>query len=54
MSQWREGQIEYLEAADKAGSFAFVALGADAAMEGIDQWLKCYGTQMMKSGLKSN
>lgn len=50
MSRWQKGQIDYLEAAHNAGSFVLVALGADAAMEGIEQWLKCYGTQMMKNG----
>lgn len=35
LSSWQKGQIDYLKAAHDAGSFAFVALGADAAMEGI-------------------
>ncbi len=44
-SKWQPGQIDYLEAAHKQGSFACVALGADAAMEFIRECLKT-----MKSG----
>lgn len=39
LSSWKKGQQEYLKAAHDAGSFAFVALGADAAMEGIERYL---------------
>lgn len=39
-SKWQDGQKEYLDAAQKAGAFACVALGADAAMEAFDEWLK--------------
>lgn len=39
-SSWQPGQEEYLEAAQKAGAFACVALGADAAMEALEEWLK--------------
>lgn len=38
-SKWQDGQREYLEAAQKAGAFACVALGADAAMEAFEKWL---------------
>lgn len=38
-SKWQDGQREYLEAAQKAGAFACVALGADAAMEALEKWL---------------
>lgn len=40
LSAWQKGQIDYLKAAHEAGSFVFVALGADAAMEGIEEWLR--------------
>ena len=38
-SAWQDGQIEYLTAAHKAGTFACVALGCDAAWEAFNQWL---------------
>jgi hypothetical protein len=38
-SSWQDGQKEYLEAAKRAGAFACVALGADAAMEALEEWL---------------
>lgn len=39
-SSWQSGQEDYLESAQKAGAFACVALGADAAMEAFEEWLK--------------
>lgn len=47
LSSWQKGQIDYLKAAHDAGSFVFVALGADAAMEGIREWIT---THMIKNG----
>lgn len=38
-SSWQDGQLEYLEAAKRAGAFACVALGADAATEAFEEWL---------------
>lgn len=38
-SEWQDGQIGYLEAAHAQGAFVCVALGADAAMEALTQWL---------------
>lgn len=38
-SQWQEGQIEYLEAAKAQGAFVCVALGWEAAMEAVEEWL---------------
>lgn len=38
-SQWQEGQQEFLYAAQKAGSFVCIALGADAAWEAFDDYL---------------
>lgn len=49
LSSWQKGQQEYLLAAHRAGSFAFVALGADAAMEGVQCYLT-YISQTTKSG----
>lgn len=48
LSSWQKGQIDYLKAAHDAGSFVFVALGADAAMEGIEEWLRT--TRMTRNG----
>lgn len=39
-SRWEDGQVEYLEAAEAAGCFACVALGADAATEAFEEWVK--------------
>lgn len=40
MSQWQDGQLEYLEAAHKAGAFVCVALGYAAAWEALSDYLK--------------
>jgi len=37
-SHWQEGQLEYLHAAQDAGAFACVALGAVAAWEAFLAW----------------
>lgn len=39
LSQWQDGQVEYLTAAHKAGAFACVALGHDAAWQAFNDWL---------------
>lgn len=39
-SKWEPGQVDYLETAKQAGCFVCVALGADAATEAFDQWVK--------------
>lgn len=36
---WQDGQIGYLEAAQSAGAFVCVALGASAAWEAFGDWL---------------
>ncbi len=36
---WQDGQIEYLTAAQGAGAFACVALGANAAWEALREWI---------------
>jgi len=41
-SRWQKGQQEYLEAAHNAGAFVCVALGADAALEALEDFLKYY------------
>lgn len=43
-SAWQPGQLEYLEAAARAGAFACVALGADAAGGAFDEWLATVAT----------
>lgn len=37
-SNWQDGQIEYLEAAQAAGAFVCIALGAAAAWQAFDEW----------------
>lgn len=39
-STWQDGQIDYLQAAQKAGAYACVALGALAAWEAFNTWLE--------------
>jgi len=39
-SRWQEGQQEYLKAAQDAGAFVCVALGADAAIEALQAYLE--------------
>lgn len=43
LSTWQPGQIDYLEAAAKAGAFACVALGAEAAWGAFEEWLGAMG-----------
>jgi hypothetical protein len=38
LSKWQEGQIPYLEAAQDAGAFTCVALGAAAAWSAFEEW----------------
>ncbi len=37
-SQWQQGQLPYLRAAQQAGAFVCVALGAKAAWEAFEDW----------------
>ena len=39
LSAWQDGQQEYLAAAKRAGAFACVALGAEAAWHAFKEWL---------------
>jgi len=39
-SRWQDGQVEYLEAAQKAGAFVCVALGCDAAWQASVEWIE--------------
>lgn len=39
-SRWQDGQVPYLNAAHAAGSFSCVALGAAAAWEALEDWIK--------------
>lgn len=39
-SQWKKGQREYLQAAQDRGAFCCVALGWEAAMEAVREWLQ--------------
>ncbi len=38
-SHWQPGQMEYLEISQEAGAFAFLALGWEAAVQALDDWL---------------
>lgn len=38
-SKWQDGQLEYLDAAQKAGAFVCVALGAEAAKQAVQDWI---------------
>ena len=42
-SSWQDVQIEYLQAAQNAGAFVCVALGANGATEAFNHWLAEYG-----------
>ena len=37
-SKWQDGQLEFLEASQKQGAFACVALGYVAALEALKNW----------------
>ena len=39
-SKWQDGQIEFLTAAQNAGSFVCVALGAVAAWQAFEEWTR--------------
>ncbi len=39
-SVWQPGQLEYLEAAKKAGAFVCVALGWEAVIQAVEDWQK--------------
>jgi len=39
-AKWQAGQQEYLAAAQAAGAFACLALGADAAWQAFEEWLE--------------
>jgi len=38
-SKWQDGQIAYLDAAQRAGAFTCVALGNLGALEAFEAWL---------------
>lgn len=40
LSKWQDGQQAYLAAAQNAGCFACVSLGAEAAWEAFEEWRK--------------
>lgn len=39
-SAWQPGQVEYLQAAERAGAFACVALGYKGAWDAFEEWAK--------------
>ncbi len=38
LSKWQQGQLPYLRAAQQAGAFVCVALGAKAAWQAFEEW----------------
>lgn len=42
LSKWQDGQIEYLEAAQKLGAFVCIALGAKAAWQAFEEYREKY------------
>lgn len=44
-SRWQDGQLDYLEAAQKSGAFVCIALGADAAWQAFEAWRTENGKQ---------
>lgn len=38
LSAWQEGQVDYLEAAQDAGAFACIGLGASGAWAAFERW----------------
>lgn len=52
-STWQKGQVEYLKAAHGMGAFVCVALGADAAIEAIECYLRIT-TKTTPSGSKTS
>jgi len=39
-SAWQDGQLTYLQAAERAGAFACVALGWEAAWQALGVWIE--------------
>jgi len=39
-SRWQDGQLEFLEASIKQGAFVCVALGYEAALLAVEDWIK--------------
>ena len=39
-SRWQDGQLEFLEASQNLGAFACVALGYEAALNAVNDWIK--------------
>lgn len=42
LSQWQDGQMEYLQEARRLGAFACVALGAESAWTAFSEWRTQY------------
>jgi len=39
-SRWQDGQLEFLQTSQKLGAFVCVALGYEAALQALNDWLK--------------
>jgi hypothetical protein len=43
LSQWKDGQKEYLQSASRVGCFAVLAFGCDAAWDALQDWIAHVG-----------
>jgi len=39
-SKWQDGQLDFLQTSQKLGAFVCVALGYEAALQALNDWLK--------------
>ena len=39
-SRWQDGQLDFLQTSQKLGAFVCVALGYEAALQALNDWLK--------------
>ena len=44
LSQWESRQLDFLLAAQESGAFVCVAFGYEAALEGVEEWLRSHAT----------
>jgi hypothetical protein len=39
-SKWQDGQLDFLQTSQELGAFVCVALGYEAALQALNDWLK--------------
>lgn len=47
LCHWEGKQLDFLLAAQESGAFVCVALGYEAALEGVEEWLRSHATHMI-------